>query len=251
MRKLAVDAGFDIVSDAAEWVEAASSQAPLRVWLAIDATDRVVAGLSMGHVARCLARDGVGAAATVPVDTPRASTWLSFDSFAQADTALGRAWALSRTLPQALVSRFWEETQQALANQADPPSTTEREAMVRQRIGQQLFREGLMTLWQGRCAVTGLDVPELLRASHAKPWADSTDEERLDVYNGLLLAAHLDAAFDAGLLGVDDYGRVLLSPQLLGSAAQLLGVADLPQIAIAPAHRPYLEWHRRRVFRAQ
>ena len=81
-----------------------------------------------------------------------------------------------------------------LATALGPDSTTEREAVVKQRIGQQMFRNGLMTLWHGRCAISGLDVPELLRASHAKPWAAGTDEERLDFYNGLLLSANLDAA---------------------------------------------------------
>src|SRR5690606_935674 len=61
-------------------------------------------------------------------------------------------------------------------------SSTEAEAVVRQRIGQDLFRELLMDYWGGRCAVTGLDVSGLLRASHAKPWKDATDAERLDVY---------------------------------------------------------------------
>lgn len=58
-----------------------------------------------------------------------------------------------------------------------------------QRVGQDIFRQGLMECWESRCAITGLAIPELLRASHIKPWADcATDAERLDVYNGLLLA---------------------------------------------------------------
>ncbi len=72
----------------------------------------------------------------------------------------------------------------------------------------------MLTLWRGRCAISGLNVPELLRASHAKPWASSTDAERLDVYNGLLLAAHLDAAFDCGLITVEADGAIGLSPTL-------------------------------------
>lgn len=70
-----------------------------------------------------------------------------------------------------------------------------------QRIGQDIFREALLEFWNGRCPLTGIDEPLLLCASHIKPWADcATDAERLDVYNGLLLAANLDAAFDAGFL---------------------------------------------------
>ena len=57
-----------------------------------------------------------------------------------------------------------------------------------------------MEYWDSKCAVTGLAIPELLKASHIKPWKDSTDEERLDIFNGLLLAPHLDAAFDRGFI---------------------------------------------------
>jgi putative restriction endonuclease len=66
---------------------------------------------------------------------------------------------------------------------------TDRTREVRQRIGQDLFREALMELWEGRCALSGAKLPPaLLRASHAKPWALSSDDERLDPFNGLLLA---------------------------------------------------------------
>jgi putative restriction endonuclease len=101
-----------------------------------------------------------------------------------ADSLLTRAWELSRPLPQALVSRYREQVALELPTVVGPDSTTEREAVVKQRIGQQMFRDGLMTLWQCRCAISGLDVPELLRASHAKPgwrattrngWTSTTD----------------------------------------------------------------------------
>jgi hypothetical protein len=74
-----------------------------------------------------------------------------------------------------------------------------------QRVGQDLFRDGLLDYWDGICAVTGLAVPELLRASHIKPWVDcDTDAERLDLFNGLLLAPKLDAAMDRGFITIDD-----------------------------------------------
>ena len=69
------------------------------------------------------------------------------------------------------------------------PEVTEALRLVVQRIGQDLFRAAVVDYWQGRCGVTGLDVVPLLRASHIKPWSKcATDEERLDVFNGLLLA---------------------------------------------------------------
>ena len=121
-----------------------------------------------------------------------------------------------------------------------------------QRVGQNLFRDSLMDYWQGRCAITGLAIPALLRASHAKPGADcERDAERLDVFNGLLLAAHLDAAFDAGLLAVADDGVVLLSTGLDDAARAVLGLDTQRTIAgLGLAHEPYLAWHRTHVFTA-
>jgi hypothetical protein len=121
---------------------------------------------------------------------------------------------------------------------------------VAQRIGQQLFRKDLLSLWQGACAVTGLDVPDLLRASHAKPWSESTDAERLDVCNGLLLAPHLDAAFDKGLVAVADDGRVLVSPRLSEPQRRALGLREGLRVQhpewLTEGHRTYLGWHRAR-----
>ena len=84
---------------------------------------------------------------------------------------------------------------------------------VVQRVGQNLFRDGLLDLWEGRCAVTGLVVPELLRASHIKPWSDFPNE-RLSPRNGLCLSSLHDAAFDSGLISIDEKRCVLLSKRL-------------------------------------
>lgn len=128
---------------------------------------------------------------------------------------------------------------------------TERTREVRQRIGQDVFREALMDLWQGRCAVTGIPFPpELLRASHAKPWAKATDVERLDPFNGLLLATHLDAMFDSGLIGFDGQGRLIASPQLDPVVKSHFDLHEGSQLRnMAPGHAPYLAWHREFVLR--
>jgi predicted restriction endonuclease len=139
-----------------------------------------------------------------------------------------------------------------LAQRLAAITTTEVEAVVRQRVGQELFREVLLEYWDARCAVTGLDVPELLRASHAKPWKDASDTERLDVHNGLLLAVHLDALFDRGLLAFQDDGTTLLSPQLPVTARVALGIetSTPPLRHVSHRHLPYLQYHREYVFRA-
>lgn len=131
------------------------------------------------------------------------------------------------------------------------PQTTEAERLAVQRVGQDLFRAGLMDYWEGRCAVTGLGVHELLRASHIKPWADcATDAERLDVFNGFLLEARIDAVFDEGFVTVDDDGRLVVSGELGADARQLLGLDVERRVRRLEApHRAYLVWHRGRVFR--
>jgi hypothetical protein len=153
--------------------------------------------------------------------------------------------ASARTLPNRVADTFRRET-------AGLPKSTEAERVVVQRVGQSLFRDALLDFWQGRCCVTGLDVPELLRASHIKPWAAcESDDERLDVFNGLLLAPHLDALFDCGWISFADDGSLLISGKLAPTAAKLLGVqANWVVGALRPAHRPYLAFHRDYVFRA-
>ena len=135
---------------------------------------------------------------------------------------------------------------------ANMPKSTEVERLVVQRVGQQLFRDALMAFWQGRCCITGLAVPALLRASHIRPWAVcESDEQRLDVFNGLLLAAHWDAAFDAGLVTFDGNGMLLPSPQLPPDALQLLAGATAPaaiRISLHPQHAQFLQWHQEHVY---
>lgn len=127
---------------------------------------------------------------------------------------------------------------------------TERTREVRQRIGQDVFREALMDLWQGRCAVTGLAFPpKLLRASHAKPWAKATDSERLDPFNGLLLSVHFDVMFDSGLIAFSDDGVLLCSTRLDDAIKRHYSIADGARLrTLNPGHIPYLAWHRAQIF---
>ena len=121
-------------------------------------------------------------------------------SGANADKAIRRAAALIRALPDTPLATYREKTRAM-------PESTEVERVAKQRVGQDIFRASLEDYWSGRCPITGISDRALLRASHTKPWADcETDEERLDVYNGFLLAAHVDAAFDAALMTIDPDG---------------------------------------------
>jgi len=71
----------------------------------------------------------------------------------------------------------------------------------------------------------------------------------MDVFNGLLLAAHLDAAFDVGLIGVGVGGEVLVSPRLDAEARRVLGITpDTRTVGVQSGHQAYLAWHRKEKF---
>lgn len=123
---------------------------------------------------------------------------------------------------------------------------TQKQALINARIGQGIFREGLIEHWGGKCAVTGVSVFELLRASHIKPWAIASDNERLDPDNGLLLIATLDAAFDKYLISFSDNGEMLLSERLGTDGYALLGVSPDVRLrkALNPQQKAHLREHR-------
>ena len=99
---------------------------------------------------------------------------------------------------------------ESIKNDSEIPET-ERKAIIQSRVGQGTFRKALFEKYQGRCIITGLDHPKLLVASHIKPWAVSSNRERLSVDNGLLLSATYDRLFDSGLITFDRQGKIFLS----------------------------------------
>jgi predicted restriction endonuclease len=88
-----------------------------------------------------------------------------------------------------------------------------------------------------------------LRASHIKPWRDSNNFERLDVFNGLLLTPNYDAAFDKGLITFNESGEIIFSKSLTASNAQIFGLVAAARLSqIVQQHVPYLQHHRSSVF---
>ena len=125
----------------------------------------------------------------------------------------------------------------------------EREQVAKARVGQGKFRERLLKDWNGRCPCSGVSIPSLLRASHVKPWRDSDLAERMDSCNGLLLCAHYDAAFDAGLISFRDDGNILFSEEFSYEEAAKCGISNNIKIqGLKAAHHIYLEYHRGEVF---
>jgi putative restriction endonuclease len=159
---------------------------------------------------------------------------------------LGHAARLARTLPDLPCREFERKVSEELSRLAGPPSATEVERMVRQRVGQDIYRQSLLDYWGGACAVTGITIPELLRASHIKPWSEcETDAERLNVFNGFLLAAHLDALFDRHLMTFDTEGMALFSPRIDAPTRSKLGLAGPLRLRwLSPEHEGFLAGHR-------
>ena len=161
----------------------------------------------------------------------------AFDTQAEMRTALSRAFHLARSLPTFPFSQFEAE----VAHLGD----TEVDRIVRQRIGQSYFRTALLDFWDCRCPLTGIREEALLRASHIVPWAECrSDDERLDVFNGLLLAAHWDAAFDRGLVSFDESGRPLMKAGLDRAVVELLAPESVSPLPLDLRHRRQLSWHR-------
>lgn len=94
-----------------------------------------------------------------------------------------------------------------------PTGPSESSATVKIRRQQSFFRKAVLGSYGFRCCITGNPVPELLRASHIVPWSQN-ETHRANPRNGLCLAATFDAAFDRGLIALDDEFRILLSPRL-------------------------------------
>ncbi len=88
-----------------------------------------------------------------------------------------------------------------------------RERYVKTRVNQNFFRQMILSNYHSKCAVTGIDMPALLIASHIIPWAQN-EQERLNPTNGICLSALYDKAFDKHLISFDEDYRMILSTNL-------------------------------------
>lgn len=231
IEKAAADCGFDLAPEAQEdslLLRSTAFPETMTVRLTGDGRFEVHASDSTLLEGLPLAREG----------------WTLADGIPTLYAALERAAATARTMPNRVAAEFDRATM-AL------PRSTEAERLVVQRVGQDLFRRALLDYWRGRCCVTGLAFPELLRASHIKPWAScDSDVERLDVFNGLLLAPHLDALFDGGWVSIDDAGELLVSTMLPHEALVLFNLQHSLRVGyLTSQHQRYMGFHRAEVFR--
>jgi len=141
-----------------------------------------------------------------------------------------------------------EEAEKALRSRADIPET-EKQQLIKARRGQGLFRSQV-ELIEKACRITGVSEKPHLRASHIKPWRDSTDAEKLDGNNGLLLSPHVDHLFDRGYITFDDDGRLIASPHLNTAVLEAWRIPTATNVGhFNQEQRRYLAFHREAVFK--
>ncbi len=126
---------------------------------------------------------------------------------------------------------------------------TDREAIVRARVGQGLFKQRVMQI-EMSCRITGVDNLSHLVASHCKPWRDATNEERLNGENGLLLTPSIDHLFDRGFIGFENSGDLIISPVAHRPSLQKMGVETNRSLNVGKfteGQRQFLDYHRNSV----
>ena len=126
---------------------------------------------------------------------------------------------------------------------------TEKDTLVSARLGQGAFRESVLRRWNYRCAITGCDVHEAIRASHIKPWRSCTNLERLDPNNGLPLLATYDALFDRGLISFNSHGTIMFSARTSKNTYRQMGLSPSNGISVPNKYvSDFLRFHREHVF---
>lgn len=149
--------------------------------------------------------------------------------------------------PQAVdiaIDQTEAEVEKAISNRTDI-GETKKLRLVQSRRGQGIYRSNLVQ-FEKACRVTGVTNLQHLRASHIKPWAASTDFEKLDGNNGLLLSPHIDHLFDRGYLSFTDDGSILLG---IGCDEETLAKWQIEEGTVCGPFRaeqlPYLSYHRK------
>lgn len=96
----------------------------------------------------------------------------------------------------------------------DLPVGRERERLVKSRVNQSFFRSVILSVYKSKCCITGLNIPELLIASHIKPWKEDS-ENRTNPQNGLCLNSLHDKAFDRGFITITTDYKVKISKHFM------------------------------------
>jgi len=145
----------------------------------------------------------------------------------------------------------WERRVETDINSDAAIPQTERTALVLARRGQGLFRDNVRSI-EHACRITRVERMEHLIASHIQPWRDSSNDQRLDGENGLLLTPTVDHLFDKGFISFENTGQLIVSPVADPVSLKRMGVDPDVQVnagVFSRGQRGYLEFHRENVLR--
>lgn len=145
----------------------------------------------------------------------------------------------------------WEQRVEASIRDDHALQDTQRQALIQARRGQGVFRTNVQS-FERACRVTKVDRREHLIASHVKPWRDSSNDERLDGENGLLLTPTIDHLFDKGFISFEDRGALIISPVADPTSLQRMGISTTGKVnvgAFSEGQRGFLQYHRDNVLR--
>ncbi|MBU1245374.1 HIT domain-containing protein [Myxococcota bacterium] len=131
-----------------------------------------------------------------------------------------------------------------------PVKATEREMLVKGRIGQGKFRTHLLRDYD-HCVLCRISSKKLLVASHIKRWADSTHDERMDLNNALLLCPLHDKLFDSWTITFDEKGQCLVNRNFQQHADYQLFLRPMHSLISLDSHQNFLEEHRRKFSEAE
>lgn len=144
---------------------------------------------------------------------------------------------------------YWEHKIETSIEVNTSIPATDREAIIRARRGQGLFKQRVMQI-EDRCRITGVSNPVHLVASHCKPWRDCDNAERLNGENGLLLTPSIDHLFDRGFIGFEDSGTLIISPVAHRHSLERMGIDTGGIVNVggfSSGQKQFLEFHRDKV----
>ncbi|MCF6348789.1 MAG: HNH endonuclease [Flavobacteriaceae bacterium] len=125
-------------------------------------------------------------------------------------------------------------------------TSEEKKILIKYRLGQSFFRKQLIRYWGGNCSVSKFSKTEILIASHIKPYSKCNDEEKYDIYNGLLLTSNYDKLFDNFLISFNNKGEIIISDSLSDEELKTLNISRFDFISIKKEHEKYLDFHRKK-----
>jgi len=136
------------------------------------------------------------------------------------------------------------------------PIGKEKERLVRTRVNQSFFRASILSLYNQKCCITGLSIPDLLIASHIVPWSKD-ENNRLNPRNGLCLNAMHDRAFDKGFITVTPEYKVKISNYFADYGneeivSEIFSKYDNQKIILPDKFSPnkeFLSYHNEKIFR--